>query len=190
MSSKISALTDGTTAQAADRLPVSRGGANRFITPAYIAAYTASVYGLLAQAVTTSDVDYTAGDHRIDFDDVLRDPGSIITTGASWKVTIPATGSYMFVLELASVADLGSDWAAGDAINVYLYKGVSTFLGVLGARTFDVLTPDGQADANMAGTCVPTTLTAADQVWAQFRNLTASTRRLYAGAKLSVLRVG
>lgn len=38
---KISALTDGVTAEATDRIPVSRAGANRFITPQYIRAYTA-----------------------------------------------------------------------------------------------------------------------------------------------------
>ena len=36
---KISALTDGATAVSSDRIPVSRSGANRFITPDYLRAH-------------------------------------------------------------------------------------------------------------------------------------------------------
>lgn len=36
---KISALTDGVTANATDKIPVERGGANRYVTPSYIRTY-------------------------------------------------------------------------------------------------------------------------------------------------------
>ena len=36
---KISALTDGVTANAADKIPIERSLANRYITPAYVRTY-------------------------------------------------------------------------------------------------------------------------------------------------------
>lgn len=51
---KISALTDGSTASATDKLPVARSGANRFITVAYIAEYLRTLTQTLTNKTLTS----------------------------------------------------------------------------------------------------------------------------------------
>lgn len=190
MSSKISNLTDGTTANATDRIPVSRSGANRFITPAYIATYAASVYGLLALCKTATDITYTTSPTRINFATKTYDPGSAVTTGASWVYTVPATGYYKFELYEFDVDGSSSNWTAGDIVKVYLYKNSASYLATLGQREFDAaITYATLSDFYLPVFSVTVPLTAADTVYAEFRNNTASSRKLYAGGSIAISRV-
>lgn len=47
---KISALTDGTTANGTDQIPVARAGANKYITPTYLQTFLGFVSSILAVA--------------------------------------------------------------------------------------------------------------------------------------------
>ena len=47
---KISALTDGATADGTDKIPVERAGANKYVTPTYIQTFLGFVAGILATA--------------------------------------------------------------------------------------------------------------------------------------------
>ena len=49
---KISALTSGATANATDKIPVERGGVNRYITPGFILTYIQSVLTLAWSSIT------------------------------------------------------------------------------------------------------------------------------------------
>lgn len=183
---KISALSTGTTANAADKIPIERAGANLYVTPLMLYGYTKP---LLVQAKTSGDVNYVAGDTRINFDTVSCDPNSTITTGGSWMFTVPVTGYYMFIVDECNSDANGFDWALSDTIKLYLYKSTSTYLAQLGYRTFDVLTDkDDQSDVFTNGASFAS-LTAAETCHLKYRNQTAQTRKLYAGARLSILRV-
>jgi len=65
-----------------------------------------------AQALTSSPT-------RVNFEDVDYDPSSLVTIGASWVFTAPATGYYRasVLLTLASAT-----WTADDNVTIYLYK--------------------------------------------------------------------
>jgi hypothetical protein len=58
---KISALTDGVTADLTDRIPVARAGGNRYITPDYIKTMIASLFAPLASPTFTGTVTFGAG---------------------------------------------------------------------------------------------------------------------------------
>jgi hypothetical protein len=51
---KISQLTDGTTANGTDKIPVERSSANRYITPAYIWTYIQALTGNMAATARTA----------------------------------------------------------------------------------------------------------------------------------------
>mgnify|MGYP001588215698 CR=1 FL=1 len=51
---KISALTDGATADATDKIPIERAGANKYITPAYIQTFLTSIGGLTSFGVRST----------------------------------------------------------------------------------------------------------------------------------------
>lgn len=57
---KISALTDGVTANATDRIPVARSGTNVYVTPEDIATYVATV-NVQPWAISGSTISYSAG---------------------------------------------------------------------------------------------------------------------------------
>lgn len=67
------------------------------------------------QSITTA-----GSDKIIDFEDISYDDHSIVTTGASWKITSPRSGKVRInaACELAA----GGGWAAGEQANLSVYK--------------------------------------------------------------------
>jgi hypothetical protein len=57
----------------------------------------------------------------INFDQNYYDPGGLVTTGASWHLTIPSDGKYLFVARI-SFAETGSGWSGGDYAALALYQ--------------------------------------------------------------------
>lgn len=92
---KISALTDGVTANAGDQIPVARTGANRYITPQYI--FT-GFGGLLAAATLKAT---PVGADRL----LLSDSEA---SGATKGVTLTALGSVMSVALSSITAGTGA----------------------------------------------------------------------------------
>lgn len=62
----------------------------------------------------------------IDFEAVVEDTDSAVTTGATWKFTAPTAGLYQVSFRI-TLRNSGN-WAAGDGVDFRLYKGgVSTY---------------------------------------------------------------
>lgn len=66
--------------------------------------------------------------YRVDFDDVLHDPLSQVTTGASWAFTAAATGTY--IVFACAPLDIGdsTDWVTADRVDMTLEGAVSEVL--------------------------------------------------------------
>ena len=193
MTTKISAMTDGVTANATDEIPVVRSGANKTITPAYIAAYlfSAGKVGLLARYHLSANTSFTAtGGTLINFDASDYDPLSLVTTGASWVFTAPATGWYEVKIEDFYVDPNGVIWHTDDSVKVRPYKNGSA-LGLPDLAYWDA--GDGTTTLFkypfLAGgiTCA---LTAGDTVALKFHNSATSTRKVSAQAAIVISRVG
>lgn len=75
MSSKISALTTGTTASTADKIPIERGGANYYLTPPMVRARPVTSTAISA-SLTSADM-----------------LGFILVTAADKVITLPAASS-------------------------------------------------------------------------------------------------
>lgn len=187
MSSKISALTAASSVTNTDQYEINQGGTSKRATALQIKQYVASYF--IAQLTTSADVTYTVSDTRINYDTVVSDPFSVITTGASWVFTVPTTGGYMFIADEHDTDGLSNDWAAQATIKLYLYKSTSTYLAQLAYRTFDsAVTYANQSDIFTNGTAFAP-LTAADTVHIKYRNQSGASRKLYAGARLTIMRV-
>ena len=60
----------------------------------------------------------------INYEDVETDPNSLVTVGASWKFTAPATGVYLVI---ASMLFDGAAWAANDTARLRVSKNTATY---------------------------------------------------------------
>lgn len=190
MSAKISALTDGATANATDKIPVERSGANRYITPAYIKTYIASY--IVARCHTTGFLNLNAGDEgRLDFDGVDEDPGSAITTGGSWHFTAPVAGRYTFEVAECLMNANGADWSAGDMMQLILYKGTSTYVMTMDALpVFETIAHATAYFGKMLLHGVGTVdLTGGQAAYVTFLNSTADNRYVQDLAQLIIRRV-
>lgn len=183
MSSKISALTTGTTANDTDKIPIERGGVNRYITPAMIHAQR----GLVVSATTAADVDYAnLDDTRVNFATVDYDPGADVTTGASWVYTAPATGWYRFVVTDAFVDPRSAAWGANAYVQMDLYVNGSI------ASTLAYFESGGTAGTDqwvLLHGSRAVSMTAGQTAYIHFVNESSATRRLTAFTALEIYRV-
>lgn len=191
MTTKISALSTGTTANTNDKIPVERGGNNRYITPDMIGDYVVSAHklGLLVKALTNGDLTVSNGAAtRIQWDTVSYDPLSTITTGGSWVFTVPVTGRYDFRVVDSFVKANSSTWSVGNGIEIDVYKGASTFLETLWYWEPTVTTVSTTFNLFAAAT-VSISLTAADAVFLKLDNFSGAARKLTSAAGLEIHRV-
>jgi len=114
---KISALTDGTTADATDKIPVERGGANRYVTPAYISTYIDSIAHTLTSAapqLTLGVNATTLGSIKLfgntSGDATLRPTAA---AGTATTITLPATTTTLAGLAVAQTFTAQNTFAAG-----------------------------------------------------------------------------
>lgn len=190
MGTKISGATAATSATSTDQFEVNQGGATKRVTALQIKKYVASYF--VAQCTTSADVTYSTGNTRINYDTKVGDPFTAVTTGGSWVFTAPETGGYMFIADEHDTDGNSFDWGAQATLKIYLWKVGSpdSYLGQLAYRTFDsAVAYADQSDVFLSGTSVPQQLTTGDQVYAQYRNSTSHSRKLYAGARLTIMRV-
>jgi hypothetical protein len=93
MGTKISAFTDGTTANDTDKIPVARSGANRYITPAYLKARPrARADNSVAPFNNISVANNT--DQVLVFDREVYDTDGMFTIGTPNRFTITTPGLY------------------------------------------------------------------------------------------------
>lgn len=123
---KISALTDGTTADATDRLPVARSpfGAsdNRYITPSYIATYLRGLANTWSLAQTFSStlnkITMTAPATGAT---LTLDDGSTLATSGANSITLTSSGATNVTLPTSgTLAALGgtNTWTAANTFSL------------------------------------------------------------------------
>ncbi len=77
--------------------------------------------GLIASAkVSSTKAVPTATATLIDFDTVIFDDGSDVTTGASWKYTAPSTGYYF--VQAAITLESSASWEIGESLMIQVFK--------------------------------------------------------------------
>lgn len=182
-STKISALTDASTALETDEVPVARSGANRRLTLTEVHA----LRGLLVSAKTSAGVDYAnLADAVINYATVSYDPGSDVTTGAGWVYTVPATGWYEVKVTSSFVDPKTAAWGANAYVQLDLYVNGSII------DTLAYFESGGTAGTDqwilLSGSRA-VSLTAADTVNVKFYNESAATRQLGIGATIEIYRV-
>jgi len=186
---KISAMTDGVTANATDTIPMVRSGLNKYITPAYIQTYILGNIGLLARYHNSSNLTMTTGATVINFNTSDYDPLSLVTTGVSWVFTAPATGWYKAEIENFFVDPNGSGWSADDSVQVTPYKNGSLLTGAPDLAYWDA--GDAIATINkypfLTGS-ITCSLTAGDTLALKFNNSATSTRKVDQQAAITISR--
>lgn len=65
----------------------------------------------------------------IDFGTVVHDTYSCVTTGSSWKFTVPADGAGLYAVSVGVVYDSAS-WTAGNSANLRVYKNGSASMNL------------------------------------------------------------
>ena len=114
---KISALTDGTTANGTDKVPVERAGGNRYITPAYISTYIdglAHTFTAAAPQLTLGVNATTLGSIKMfgnTSGDVTLRPTA--AAGTATTITLPATTTTLAGLAVAQTFTAQNTFAAG-----------------------------------------------------------------------------
>lgn len=174
MSTKISTLTSGTTANASDKIPIERSGANRYITPAMLATYIGGGGGAtlvaLAKRTSTSQIVSGGATTIINFNYEIYDPGADLTIGASCNYALPADAIYRVDLEAFYVGvNGGGTWSSGDELMVDVYLNGSSlrsiasvrfggssssnhYVQLAGTYTMDLAVADGPIDLRLVNT--------------------------------------
>ena len=102
---KISALTDGATADSTDKIPVERAGANRYITPGYISTFLGFVAGVLP--ISKGGTGNTSGTATVN----ANLTGPVTSVGNATAITDAAvsfaktTGVYSIVISDVTLAN-------------------------------------------------------------------------------------
>lgn len=89
---KISALTDGTTAQSGDLIPIARSGANYYITPGYLGTTLLGSTSLTGNIVTTSQPVLNLSQ--------TWNAGAVTFTGLKFNATDTASAAASLLLDL------------------------------------------------------------------------------------------
>lgn len=250
MTTKISAMSTGTTANATDKLEIERSGTTRYITPAMIYTY---ILGLLSYkpggtdvaladggtgasladpnadrilfwddsagamtwltvgsglTITTTTITASGGggstgllakyelsgvqsvtnlsEAIINADTSLYDPGSDVTTGASWHYTVPTTGWYEIRLVFGYLIANGSAWQNDKYALITLFINGSNSGRLAYRRTYSVDGNSREIDMNGFATV---SCTAGDTLDLRLYNETGATRKLDQLASIEVYRV-
>jgi hypothetical protein len=107
---KISALTDGVTANASDKIPVERSGANKYITPAMLWSYLHPYAHLDNDVSPYNNITIaTSTNTYLSFDNIV-DTGGFYSAGQPTRLTIPAGagGRYLITAQIRWSVSSGS----------------------------------------------------------------------------------
>lgn len=126
---KISALTDGVTANATDQIPVARSGANRYVTPAYVRTY---IIGQPNTFVGQQTIAAIRGDATGAATLSLTDAGGSILKYSAWDIIIPGSA---IQFRQSSVAGASIDATLGHVKSAS--GGMHGWTSTSGSGTFD-----------------------------------------------------
>ncbi len=188
---KISALATGATANASDKLPIERSGANYYITPAMLSTYIGgaltSTVGLVARYHLSAAVSYTSGTTTIINFNTADLSNAAVATGASWAFTAPATAWYEVKIVQGLVDPNGTVWTAADPYGVKLYKG-GVDQGFVAYDEAGVTTTTTDHWPFLHGSKA-ISLTATNTIDLRFFNQSGQTRKLDINAAIEIYRV-
>lgn len=150
-------------------------------------ATPASATTLLVRAHTSADVTINSSSIKIiNFDTVDYDPGSDVTTGASWHYTVPTTGWYRIGLENGYVYPNGSAWVTDNSVQMDVAVNTS-FVETL---DYDSMETNASTDHwPFLNGDVTIHLTAGDSVDLEFSNGSTAARLLGAGSVVTIDQV-
>jgi len=175
---KISALTDGTTANSTDQVPIARGGSNFYVTPEYLMKGTTK-YGVMSVeggAVAESTVDATP-----------RQITAWVTNGASNgttpdqandHITIDTAGVYLVI---ACVSFSGS---ASKTFRIEIY------LDTTGTNFSCIRKLGSGGDVGSASVMGLVTCTASQEISVYQSSTDGGTAMTVSDASLAVVRIG
>lgn len=133
----INGATTYTLCDQYEAVTIECDGSNWFVINRAGRALGASYSTNTAQSLTTETI--------VDFEDVVSDPRSLVTTGASWKFTAPENGVY-HIFTKVQINSTGFD--LGEQITLAVFKNGSIFRVIY---AYEIDTSDGTAQALFLG---------------------------------------
>ena len=183
-------LIKGGTSGALGRLGIGTNGHVLTVVsgaPAWAAAAGGSSTGLLARARLSGVQNITASSFiRANFDSVDYDPGSDITTGASWVYTTPATAWYQVNLAYMLFIANGTAWSNGQYVETDVFVNGSS-VGMISSR--NTYAADGTGQWYQLDGAIAVSCTAGDTIDVRVWHNTGATRRLEADSAIEIYRV-
>lgn len=136
----------------------------------------------IAACELTASILCTSGSaKRLDYDTVLYDPQSTITTGASWKFTVPSAGVYLF--HISGIMDTAT-WASTKEILIRYATAVT-----ISTLIMHIIYPIGTSITPTWNTFHIADLPAGEEVYFTLRHTFGSDRSIESGF-LAILKVG
>ena len=190
MSTKtIGALPAASSVNLADLAVISQSGTTKQATFTQIQTALGgggSNVGLVAVCRLSSNLTLLddGSSHVIDFDTEDYDPDSVVTTGASWTFTAPATAWYELTFIRGAVASNGNNFVSGDTMTIYFTKNGSDqdYIAIYTERTTTTIA------MRLAGSRV-ISLTAGDTIQVLYNNGSNAARLLVAAATIEIYRI-
>ncbi len=192
---KISALSTGTTANNTDKIPIERAGANYYITPAMLTTLIggggggSSNAGLVARYHLTANLTLNNSTATV-FNATIQDydPGSAVTTGASWHYTVPTvTGTVWYDVRLSFALLIANSnaWQDGGGAEANVLVNGS-YRGMLRYERTNASDGTGQF-LHMGGSLAVGCVTG-DTIQVQIFNGTGATRKMETDSAIEIYR--
>lgn len=144
--------------------------------------------GLLARYHLTSPLSLSSG-AATRFNATVNDydPGSDVTTGASWVYTVPTTGWYEVKLTYALLTSAGNAWQNDKGAEANLKMNAGTYVGML--RYERTNAADGTSQFLHMGGGLSVSCTAGDTLYVEIYNGTGAAREMDADSTIEIYRV-
>lgn len=178
---------------ATDKILIVRDGVTYVTTPDDLETYLGgggggTSTGLVARYHLTSDLtcnNTTATRFNATVNDY--DPGSDVTTGASWVYTVPTTAWYEVRLAFALMVSNGNAWQNDKAAEANLMMNAGTYVGMLRYERTNSADGTGQF-LHMGGACA-VSCTAGDTLYVEIYNGTGATRKMEADSAIEIYKI-
>jgi len=144
--------------------------------------------GLVARYHLTSDLTLnSASATRFNATIQDYDPGSDVTTGASWVYTVPTTAWYEVKLTFALLIANGNAWQNDKGAEANLKMNAGTYVGMM--RYERTNSADGTGQFLHMGGSIAVSCTAGDTLYVEIYNGTGATRKMEADSAIEIYKV-